>query len=112
LTALRALALVIVLAIIIAGLAIIEKGATAQERQFDQCQLEALKRFSDDTGVASKFSSYIAYCMGAGGYEVEYRPADQLCRIGDPIRNSIESCYVPMGRFSRWLQKAEGWAGR
>ena len=100
--------LAIGVAILVAGVAgVLDRGATSQERQFNRWELEAFKRFSDDTGITSKFSSYIAYCMGASGYEFEYRLDDRLCKTGDPIRNSIERCYVPMGPFSRWLQRFE-----
>jgi hypothetical protein len=103
-------ALALLVALGIAAAVVIDNGATAQERQFSRCHLGALKRFPDDTGIASKSTSFIAYCMAAAGYDVAlHRGDDTLCSPGDPTRLVIESCYTPIGRFSRWLQSAEKW---
>jgi hypothetical protein len=81
-----------------------------QKRHFYRCRLEAAHNYprpNDPNDVYSDLAVYVENCMGATGFEIEYRPNDNFCRIGDDHRRLMNFCYAPMGQIARWLYHTE-----
>src|SRR5262245_12030862 len=78
-----------------------------QKRQFYQCQTEAMRHFPGDT--YGRGAAFVESCMGAAGYEIEYRARDVFCRANDPSRVMTASCYAPAAPLARWAQSVELW---
>jgi hypothetical protein len=83
-----------------------------QTRHFYRCRLEAAHNYPRPNEPKDPYGDgavYVENCMGAAGFEIEYRPNDQFCHLGDDQRRLVSFCYAPMGYMARWLYHAEEW---
>jgi hypothetical protein len=86
----------------------------AQQQQFYDCQLDAIKMFPGDwpppVSPDSQSAAYIGICMGAAGYQIT---VSSSCGRLDGARAFDPMCYIPIGQIDRFLYRIdtaiEGW---
>ena len=88
----------------------LDNSATARDREFYKCKLSGFKKHSDDY---NKATSFMQDCMGTSGYEIDPTRSDALCKVGGKVLPEapfwVNSCYDPMGSFSKWRQRFAAW---